>query len=404
MMALDEFWWGTVDDGKQTPYKVFSGNTFVGDWEDARGAYWGGYDYENPTQLTPPNQVRDANAGSSATWEAMLTLEREVLTDFAVQINATYRRYDNFNWSLKVFREGDVAEGAIIAEANKGWYEDQSLPVTTVAPYLPDDYTKWDGSLGEAPNNTYQTLVTEITMSNGETINPGYPSDFSYYKKRPSGRYNDYYGLDLIFNKRLSNKWMLNGSFTVHKQSYQYGDSWNNNTNLWALDGASSSAYQGGSSGKISQYTYTPWMFKIGGLYQLPFDWNVSFTFNARDGHILRERNRITDYTLPNTRNRTTWLYLEKFGHFKLDVFYKLDMRLEKVWRSGDFGRIYFMVDIFNVFNNTHENRRYQRDWGYFYYYGQGDSRNRWSEYTLAYTLNEILNPRVMRLGVRFQF
>jgi len=176
------------------------------------------------------------------------------------------------------------------------------------------------------------------------------------------------------------------------------------NTNIWALEGASSSAYQGGSSGKISQYTYTPWMFKFGGLYQLPYDWNVSATFNARDGHILRERLWMRDYTLPNSRSRSSWLYLNDFGSFKMDVFYKLDMRIEKVWRSGDFGRIYFMVDMFNVFNSTHENRRYQRDWGDFYYYGAGDSRNRFSEYTLAYTLNEILNPRVMRLGVRFQF
>ena len=59
---------------------------------------------------------------------------------------------------------------------------------------------------------------------------------------------------------------------------------------------------------------------------------------------------------------------------------------------------------MFNALNSTHENRRYQRDWGNFYYYGAGDSRNRFSEYTLAYTLNEVLNPRVMRLGVRFQF
>ena len=405
MAELDEFYWHSVDDGLYTPYKVFSGSTFVGDWDDARGAFWGSYDPQNPSSTTAPNRVFDKNAGSPATWEAMLTLEREVMTDFALMLNASYRRYNQFNWNKKIFRDGDVSTGAIVATQNQDWYEDQNLPMQNIGQYLPDGYTKWNGDMQEGFNHPYQTLVTEITMSNGETINPGYPSDFSYRQRMPNDRYNDYYGLDLIFNKRLSNKWMLNGSFTIQKQTVHYGDEgYMSTTNNWAIEGQSSSAYIGGASGKINQYTYTPWMFKVGGLYQMPFDWNISFTFNTRDGHILRERNRITDYTLPNSRNRQTWLYLTEFGSFKMEVFYKLDMRIEKVWRSGDFGRIYFMVDMFNVFNSTIENRRYQRDWGYFYYYGAGDSRNRWSEYTLAYTLNEVLNPRVMRLGLRFQF
>ncbi len=405
MAELDEFYWHTVDDGTYTPYKIYSGNTFVGDWDDAAGAFWGSYDYENPSNLTAPNQVRDANAGSSATWEAMLTLEREIFTDFALQINASYRLYNQFNWSKDIFRAGGVADGAIIGTEDQSWYEDNQVPVSNIGQYLPDGYTKWDGSLGEAPNHAWQTLKTEVPLSDGTTVNPASYTPFTYYQRMPNDRKNDYYGLDFIFNKRLSNKWMLNGSFTIQKQAYRYGsEGYHSATNVWALEGAPSSAYIGGASGKINQYTYTPWMFKAGGLYQMPFGWNVSATFNIRDGNILRERFGLTDYTLPNSRSRGAWLYLQEFGNFRLDVFYKLDMRLEKVWRSGDFGRIYFMVDMFNVLNSTHENRRYQRDWGSFYYYGAGDSRNRFSESTTAFTLNETLTPRVMRLGVRFQF
>jgi hypothetical protein len=404
MMGLDEFYWTSVDDGKATPYKIFSGNTFLGDWDDAAGVYWGGYDHENPTMLTDPYQVRDADAGSSSTWEAMLTLERELLVDFGLQLNLTYRRYNNFSWSKDVFRVNGDVNGAIIGVEDQSWYEDQYLPVTSVAPYLPDDYNKWDGDLGDAPDHAWQTYKTEIGLDDGSTINPASYTPYTWYQKRPD-RYNDYYGLDIVFNKRLSNRWMLSGSFTIQKQAYHYGDKgYLDATNIWALEGAPSSAFQGGASGKISQYTYSPWMFRVGGLYQLPMDWNISFTFNIRDGHILRERMNIYDYTLPNARSRSAWLYLNDFGSFKLDIFYNLDLRLEKNLRSGDFGRIYIMADVFNVLNAKHENRRYQRDWGYFYYYGQGDSRNRFSEYTLAYTLNEVLNPRVLRLGVRFQF
>ena len=63
-------------------------------------------------------------------------------------------------------------------------------------------------------------------------------------------------------------------------------------------------------------------MFKLSGLYQLPFDWNVSMTFNARDGHILRERMSVTDYTLPNTpaNDFLTEGYVEQFGGYP-DLF-----------------------------------------------------------------------------------
>jgi hypothetical protein len=404
-MALNELYWHTVDDGKYTPYNIFQGNTFVGNWDDADGVFWGSYEYDNPSKLVDPYQIRDADAGSSLTWEAMATVERELLTDLAIQLNLSYRRYDHFTWTKRVFRDDN---GAIIGVQSQDWYEPQNVPVSNINQYLADDYKwkqEWGGDLGAAPDNPWYTYKTSITLDNGETINPADYTPHSWVQRMPNDRYNDYFGLDLVFNKRLSNRWMLNGSFTIQKQAYHYGtEGYLNATNVWALEGQSSSAFIGGASGKISQYTYTPWMFKVGGLYQLPWDFNVSFNFNARDGHILRERMQLFDYTLPNTRSRSSWLYLNEFGNYKLDVFYNLDLRIEKVLRSGDFGRIYIMADLFNALNSTHENRRYQRDWGNFYYYGAGDSRNRFREDTTAFTLNEILNPRVMRLGVRFQF
>jgi hypothetical protein len=86
-----------------------------------------------------------------------------------------------------------------------------------------------------------------------------------------------------------------------------------------------------------------------------------------------------------------------------LNTFYRFDMRLEKVIRLGDTGRIYIMADLFNVLNAKLENRRYQKGWGTVY----RDAATRAISYTpnaTAYTLNEVLNPRLLRLGVRFQF
>ena len=404
MVALDELYWNTVNDGQYTPYKIFSGNTFVGNWEDASGWFWGGYEYDNPGKLVDPYDFIDPGVNSPITWEAMATVEREIFTDFAIQANLTYRRYTDSNWWVDCFVD---ANNNIIGIEDQSWYEAQTVPVSNINQYLADDYKwkqEWGGDLGEAPNQPWYTLKNAVTLDDGSVVNANAYTPNDIWLPRPDF-YTDYLGLDLVFNKRLSNKWMLNGSFTILQQSYHYGDQgYLDKTNIWALEGAPSSAYEGGASGKISQYLYTPWMFKMGGLYQLPFDFNVSFNFNIRDGHILTERMQLVDYTLPNTRDRSDWLYLSEFGNYTLDIFYNLDMRLEKVLRSGDFGRIYIMADVFNVLNSKHENRRYQRDWGNFYYYGANDSRNYFREDTTAFTLNEILNPRVLRLGVRFQF
>ncbi len=404
MMALDELWWGTILDGKRTPYRIFDGNTFVGNWDDAAGYYWGGYEYDNPSSLVDPYDILEPDAGSSITSEVMLTVEREMFSDFALSLNLSYRRYDHMSWWVDFFTD---ANNNIIGIEDQSWFEDQQVPITTIAPYLPDDYQwshEWDGSLGEAPSHPYQTLKNSITLDDGSTINANAYTPNDIYQRR-NDYYTDYMGVDLVFNKRLSNKWMLNGSFTLMSQKVHYGaQGYRDATNVWAYDGKPSSAYEGGASGKISQYMYTPWMFKIGGLYQLPFDFNVSFTFNARDGHVLVETLGLTNYTLPNSLDRSRTLTLNEFGNFTMDVFYKLDFRVEKVFRSGDFGRIYVMMDLFNALNSTHENRRYQRSWGTFYYYGPNDSRNYFREDVNAYALNEILNPRTMRLGVRFQF
>ncbi len=73
MMSLDEFYWRTVEDGKYTPYKIFNGNAFVGDWEDAAGVHWSGYEYDDPTNLVAPYDFIEKNTNSPITWEALLT-------------------------------------------------------------------------------------------------------------------------------------------------------------------------------------------------------------------------------------------------------------------------------------------------------------------------------------------
>jgi hypothetical protein len=321
------------------------------------------------------------NAGSVRTSELMVSLDREIFTDFSVSLVGTYRKYDRYNWDISYWL--DAAGNKLYR--SKDMYISAGKPVAS-APTM--------GDTKEAKNHDYYYGSVQAT-----TYTP-------YYErmKRP-GFYRDYFGLDLIFNKRLSNKWMLNANFTWQTQAAHYpSESYLDPTNVWAYNGHEYAAYIGGASGKISQYTYTPWMGKLGGLYQAPWDIDIGFNFQIRQGWILAESFTFTNYTLPNPRSRSFGLMMSPFGKERLPVFYNLNVRVEKRIKAGDFGSIYLMADIFNALNSTMENRRYQMYNGTYYYYGEGNASNRFVKDVNYRALNEIINPRVTRFGVRFTF
>jgi hypothetical protein len=262
--------------------------------------------------------------------------------------------------------------------------------------------TLWNGDTGEAPDHDWYYRDEAYMAPDGYTFNTAGYTPYDWRGRRPD--YNrGFYGVDIIFTKRLSNKWMFNGSLTWQHQAQHIGDEgYMSPNNLWATNDRLYAPLIGGASGKINQYTYSRWLIKAGGLYQLPYDFNVSFAFLAREGWVIQETVGYVDYALPNTRSRSYTSYIQPFGTDRLNTFFRFDVRLEKVITLGDTGRIYLMADFFNIFNSKLENRRYQKGWGTVYRYS--DRSISYTPNSTAYTLNEILNPRLLRLGVRFQF
>jgi hypothetical protein len=134
------------------------------------------------------------------------------------------------------------------------------------------------------------------------------------------------------------------------------------------------------------------------GLYQFPLGINISATFTARQGHLIPHLMGISDPRLPNPVSKSNTVYLDYFGTERLPTMWNLNFRVEKMIRIGDAGRIYIMADMFNVFNQAVMNRRYNRYEG-TYYVNSGLFVND----PTSFRANELLNPRVMRFGVRFQ-
>ena len=381
-----DFWWldnngnGVTDvtelywnnSSTYAPCQVFDGaGNFIGNWADTKNIMWGSYDPSNPTQTSKSNYTVDKSAGSSRMQETLLTLEREIIPDLGASVNFIYRLYDRMNWDLGYFPDS-------------GRIENQSdyIQVGTVPNTIPG----YD--LGEAGGKPYYLLSEDFSATS-----------FIYRTRRPD--YNlKYYGFDFILNKRLSNNWMFNGSLTIQGQKANFGETgYLNPTNIWALNDRPYAAYIGGSSGKINQHVFSRWMVKLSALYQFPWDINVSVLVNAREGNMIEETLTITDYDAPNPTDRSVDVYLNKFGGLRLPSFWDVNLRLEKVLSVGDIGKIYLMADAFNLFNSAIVNRRFQKHLGtYFVHDGSfiADPTN--------YMANEVLNPRLIRFGLRFQF
>ncbi|HMA53626.1 MAG TPA: hypothetical protein VKT17_04155, partial [Acidobacteriota bacterium] len=298
-------------------------------------------------------------------------------------IGATYRRHDNFDWA-KLYYPADVFPSTpdLVIDNTGTWF--------TAAGTIPATVKIGDKTvdMGAAAGRTWYLPVAS------------FPGDTPYRMVDKSSSYLTYIGLDLAVNKRLSHRWFLNASVTLQDQRVHWGDSFIDPTNQWAIDGQPYGNWGGGAGGKVPVQMYSRWMAKLSGLYQLPWGFDVAATFNAREGW------KIPNYLTLAFANSSSWpglnrantIYLQTTTKDSLPVFSNLTFRIEKKITLGS-GRMYFMADVFNALNSAVVNRSYDAYFGTYYVDTQASSVNPFNR-----LYNEILNPRVWRFGLRFEF
>ena len=373
---ITELYWHTSKT--YSLYRAFdNAGNFIGDIKDAAGIMYGSYDPLNPQKTTDPYTLVDGKSGAPRTIELSLSLERQIFRDLALSIGASYRLYDQFSWTLPYY----PATGQI---ESRDWYMSAGKP---------PDNIPGIGDIKEGKNYEWYVLKPEY----------GYTA---WRFQVPRADYHmNYYGFDFIVNKRMSNRWMFNGSFTLGKQIVRYGDKGlTNPTNKWAVEGreyttVSTSVVAGGafSPGRLDNPL---WMAKAMAVYQLPWwDIDISLSFNAQEGRDVRETFNIVDNSLPNPRSQSAAIFLVPLGTERSDNIFLLNIGIQKKIMVKDWGRLAFSVDIFNVFNSSSIIWRFPKDYGTYYVQNGVFAPNPGSYYA-----QDTFAPRVSRIGVRFTF
>jgi hypothetical protein len=358
-----------------------AGNYWDFDWANP-----GAINYDNLTTFYRSDIDPDAKnvKTSPRTREISLGLERELRPDLTASVTATYRRFDNFDWA-KPFYPADIYPSTpdLVIDESQTWY--------AAAGIVPDTVTIGDVEydLKDAGGKTWYLPV------------PSFPGPTPYRMIDKSAATRTYVGLDLAVTKRLSHRWFLNASATFQDQRVHWGTSFIDPTNQWALDGkpyGNVSLY--GEGGKAPVQMFSRWLAKLSALYQMPLGITASATLYAREGW------KIPNYIALGFADPESWsglyttnvVYLQTATKDSLPVFRNLSFRLEKSLALGS-GRMVFMADVFNVFNSAIVNRATDAYIGVYYVDTEEGSAN-----PLNRRYSEILNPRVMRLGVRFEF
>jgi hypothetical protein len=257
-----------------------------------------------------PDAVPNPNEREPKADEFSLSLEHELMANFAVRVTGVYS--NNFN----TYRLLNIARP----------YEAYNIPITNPDPG-PDGVLRTADDPGTfVTYYDYPASLRGLQFANTMLINP------------PGHDYT-YTSFEIAASKRLSDRWQFMMSYSTTKSDIPGGSEqvpYNPNSNLFLADHT------------------REWLFKASGVYLFPYQINVSANFEHRSGNpqartvLFRGGRQIPSITVP----------VEPLGSIRLPNLNLLDLRLEKRFRLTRAQNVAVRVNVFNALNiNTVTNR-----------------------------------------------
>jgi len=204
-----------------------------------------------------------------------------------------------------------------------------------------------------------------------------------FYTNPTDPAYNsDFQTIEFAINRRFAGRWMLLTSF-----GYTWLDQFHAvTTNTGALDAlAQGKSYLWRENQRLygdeGRETSTLWNYKIIGRYTMPWQIGFSGSWKVQSG---RQWGRNNPVVFPGDGSIS--IRMEEVTANRAPTVSILDFRLDKSFAFGRYGRLTGMVDVFNALNNgtvvnfaTTTGTNFKRVLG-------------------------ILDPRIVRFGVRYEF
>jgi hypothetical protein len=275
------------------------------------------------------------------TSEFSLNLEREITGGLSGRASYVYKNIRN------VWGEVDVARASAY-----------TVPFTIRDPGV-------DRTMGTADDQTFQTQALAAGVGTERVFtNIDHDADF--------------HNLEFAINRRFSGRWMLLAS-VAHTWSTMF------HTQTGARPAITATQYRPFDRmfGDDGLETSTLWNYKIVSRYVLPWDFGVSGSWKVQSGFNFA---RTISVNMPVEGNRT--VRVEPITENRYPSVAILDFRLDKSFDMGRFGRLTPTLDIFNAANS-----------------GVPTTVRTTNTATAPFKeVTAILNPRVIRVGLRFNF
>jgi hypothetical protein len=333
----------------------------------------GVYAWFNVDPLNPSLSTRrwDDDLKAPTTDELILGFERQVLADFSVGVNGTYRQFN------------DII--GLRAEHTRGagdWF--------TSADYALVPCTTATGVTCEGGQRNVQIPNGGPLFTNVQIYDVVGDAPVYYAFSNLPDYSQQYLGVELSATKRMSNRWMLRGNFTWQDWTQDIGEEGIvDPTHVRTATGCSSCdgdiVVQGagtGSGAKGGIYINSRWAYNLTGAYQIPFiETSLGFNLTGREGYPIPYIYRYVGNEGPKA------VLAGDVDAYRLPNIMNLDLRLAKDIRFGPAG-LTLSVDLFNALN---ENTELQRNVDILRTSGQ-------------HRITEVLSPRVFRVGARLTF
>jgi hypothetical protein len=315
------------------------------------------------------NDVAD-DFSAPLTDEVLLGVEHALMPDFMVGLQASYRRFTGLTEPERLVFDGDAFSEENLGHLGRVHRRDDYIyrPQTIIGP----DGEPFTIEIGE--------LRPGVTTRGGLLLRNG-------------NREQEYKGLFLTMNKRLSGGWMARGHVSLQDWRWRIPDEANEDTTDEVAGGIEdgSKVLSGGrtvAGAKGNVYISNGWSYALTGLYQVArsrsWGFNVAASLNGREGYPIRYSQRVFRPTVGSIF--PTFIPITSdTGRFKYPDVHVLDLRVDKDFAFPDFG----LTVGFDLFNALNEGYVLQRA----LVLGRPNSDH----------VVEVLSPRIIRLGARFR-